>query len=311
MSLAKQQEYYIYDANDFKMETKISLEEDVFLQLKKDRETLQLILYLEEQWECVIQNFAEFDQEILKLSSEAMISYNRIYEGMHDIRLTLARRLFNHLNSCSAYLDTTDLRMKALLGDSSVFKAIRHEAYEDYYGYRFMYNLRNYTHRDLPLHRVSFPSKWIENNSTGERAGKLQFRTSVGVNLNDLRESKFKQGVLEKFAGHEGRFVPILPQVKEQLEGLGQIHMGVRSALNDELVAAKAAYEHILNLYKESAGEDPLALCVAPFVDGAPQNNRVRVVTSIISRIERFQIKNGSLQNFTKRYVSNEIKEQE
>ena len=264
---------------------------------------------IEEQWDSVIQNYIELEQEMLKEAVNAMILLMEQYDQYSDIRLGFARRLSNFLSSSRAYLDFTPklLKRSARVDIMDKFKLKTSEVYDQNFGYRLMEALRNYSqHSGPPVHGAGMNASWIEDEETNERAGLLRHTVQANVNVEKLRaDSNFKKSVL-KDIDKDTKQLNLAPPLRQYLEGLGSVHDALRTELKAEFETAKENVRSAISEYAEINSDNVIGLSAAKF-DGQTLIDKQILFDELIQRTARLQVKNGALKNYQKRYVSSEI----
>ena len=271
--------------------------------------TIILLSNLEEQWDCVIQNYIELEQELLKEAVNSMILLMEQYDQFSDIRLGFARKLSNFLSTARAYLDYTPkiLKRSERHDAKDQFKLATNKAYDAFFGYRFMEALRNYSqHAGLPIHGAGMNSSWIEDDETGERAGFLRHTVHANINIERLRaDNSFKKTILDEIDPQTKQLNMATP-LREYLEGLGSVHDSLRTALASEFDNAKSLINEAIEEYSAANDGNVIGLSVAEFDDDSLVDKQ-NIFEELIERITRLQIRNGTLKNFQRRYVSSEI----
>ncbi len=287
---------------------KVEISRQSYFELKKSREFLSPVLSIEEQWDCVIQNYIELEQDILREAVNSMVILHDDYSAFQDIRLGFSRRLSNVLSSNKSYLHHTPQHLqKTLIQDpKNKFSEITRQAYDKYYGFRFMEALRNYTqHRGVPIDEASFGVHWI-NNDKNERKG-LRHNVAASISLEKLKsDKKFKTTVLEEMPVGTKK-INLAPLLREHMEALGEIHDNVRKLVFDDLKSSKKALRIAIADYKNANDGNALGLCAFKCSEDGTVIDTVNILEEVIIRIEKLIIRNGSMQKFSKRYVTNEL----
>ena len=132
-----------------------------FDEIKAAKTVCLFAVDLEEKLVLLLDNFAEFEFELLRIAEASLIWPKRDHQGSMLERLILDRRLVNLLTSCRLYLDQTDHGISEIFGNTSQqladVKAIKNELYDSCFGYRFMEVLRNHVqHSGLPVHIIDY-----------------------------------------------------------------------------------------------------------------------------------------------------------
>lgn len=157
--------------------------------------------------------------------------------------MDLNRLLLNYLSSIFAFLDHTRERLSKDPNEMKlkVFDAARKKYYDNYFSYRFIYSLRNYTqHQTNPI--KSLPTeKFIDNN-------KIIRRITIGVERDSLIVSKkFKNNLNEELESLP-EYIDLLPYIFEMTENLKKLNISI---IEQELSELHSSYKVINELIKE------------------------------------------------------------
>ena len=161
---------------------------------------------------------------INRIASEAAERTNPLADlGLSHVRtMAMAQgAISNFLSSASSFRDRAKTRLRTTCGtDSSEvqqFKATESAAYDGWFAYRLLYNLRNYgQHHDMPL-------SYIPVNAKRGSDGKFVATANLFIDPSDILESdliqkSFRQNELIKLTERLG----LMPMVEQymQLHGL-------------------------------------------------------------------------------------------
>lgn len=120
----------------------IRIDKSRYEQVKTAKSSCLFALEIEEKFALLLDNYYEFECELLRLAEASLIWPHRDHQHSMQERLTLDRRLVNLLTACRLYLDQTDHGLSSLFGHSSRERdnvtRFKHELYEKHWGYRFM-----------------------------------------------------------------------------------------------------------------------------------------------------------------------------
>ena len=126
----------------------IEITKKIFDSLKISKTKLDNAFDIEENYDIVIANYLEFEQDLFKfyLNDTVKISIiSKIYEDFYLVGNTLERRLLNMLASVRRYLDQTN-KILNLFDEKAVlyFEELRSTEFDTNFSYKFMESLRNY-----------------------------------------------------------------------------------------------------------------------------------------------------------------------
>ena len=177
----------------------------------KAKHDIFLLLGMEEKFGMVIDNYLEFEREMLALTLLHMAAASLDWSSFQDSMVLANRRLANCLTVARLYLDQIRHDLKEIYGpDGPAVQRVVLESSKQYdrlLGYRVMESLRNVLqHRALPVTGLSYPSTW-EDRKRGER---LHFGLKITLDPVRLREGGgVKKSVLEEIeSGVESKALP-------------------------------------------------------------------------------------------------------
>ncbi len=301
--------YYLWKAA-LGQKPKVTLTKAEYLKILTAWKGILALVNIEEEWDCLVQNYLELEMELLRSAMDSMIVGPESFHDMQQSRLGFARRLSNLLSSSRSYLDHIPHHLASVKNGKfrSHFVKLTNTAYESHFAYRFMEALRNYAqHRGLPLHGSTFDSSWIDPKNPVENQSSLRYSVAASVNLDKLRlDQNFKKTVLKELdPALENQ--DISPMVREYLEALGGVHDGLRELLEADLTGWKKTIRDAINRYSDLNKGDVLGLSVAEFSSDGSLKNYNGIFEELLTRIDRLKLRNGSMINLRRRYVSNEI----
>ncbi|EJG1698390.1 hypothetical protein CDB74_RS23525 [Vibrio parahaemolyticus] len=103
--------------------------------------------------------FKESVTELTTLYESANLHENTVIDSLNHVSL-IANRILGVLTSASAFLTSTEIRIKKIFGKESneimSWNSLRNDLHKKSLAYRLMYELRNYSqHSNLPISRLS------------------------------------------------------------------------------------------------------------------------------------------------------------
>jgi hypothetical protein len=252
-------EYGITKAS-FDGEYFVPIMKDEFLNAWTSRENLAKALGVEEKFNIALENYLEYEGELLDITLRKAISRTAEWSSTADLIHRMNRRIVNLLSTCRLYLDQAPQDLSSMLGkDSDVkesFRAQRAEEYDSRFGYRFMEALRNHIqHRSLPVHLISFKSSWVEDEEGGDSRHRRQ-RTTIKINVSRLEEDEgFKKVVLGELR-KIGSQVNLKPLVREYITGLMKVHQSLREGVRLYLDEWEEDVLSLIKKYRDQTEKD-------------------------------------------------------
>ncbi|WP_284618051.1 hypothetical protein [Aquabacterium humicola] len=281
----------------------VRIDEDRYRRIEAARDALTAAVASEQKFDLVIENYLELEETLLSLATRHMVLGGQTAQTIWVEKDLLNRRMLNLLAAARAYTDQVRQHVDVVPGLSERTKTALSQQYDGRLGFRTMEALRNYVqHRDVPVHSYAVLSKWIENRT------KLGYSMAPALMPKELKgDRQFKQSVLSELEAL-GEQVPLMPLIREYVEGLSAAHETVRDGLKApceewEAVfsAAKADYS------RENEGESSIIGLAA--VERSEEGKLLRPVY-VLDRLAEYRghllKKNASLVNLARRFVSSD-----
>jgi|GEM_PF-508488 len=270
-------------------------------------------IYFEESWDVLVQNFIEFESELLQAALESMIVEPTEGRVFSEIRLKFARKFSNFLSSCRSYIDHAPHHLRLIEGGAAidVFRNATSEAYDNEFAYRFLEAMRNYAqHRGLPLHGTSYDTSWVGDRTKlqDDENAKLRHSVSASIDLSKvMRDRNFKPSVAAEMP--EGRSAIEVPEMtRRYVEALALVHDHTRRAFSVGVADDIKLLRDAIDRYGKVNSGDVLGLAVTSF-NGDKIVESEDIFEDFISWYEHLKARNGNLRNLRNYYVSNEVLE--
>ena len=206
--------------------------------LRTARTHLFKALSIEEKLNLVLENYAEFEQELFNCSVNNMLFQSGDWSSSIDEIHTVNRRIINLLTTGRLYVDQVFHNICSIYGaDSEQEKVVKKQTSQEYDsnlpGYRVMEAMRNYVqHRELPIRGLSKNMRRIENGSEVFMKNTIK----LSIDINTLSEDKkFKKKVLTELQSL-GESVEFTPLVRQYLGSIGNIHLKIRELLSSDVL---------------------------------------------------------------------------
>jgi hypothetical protein len=260
-----------------------------YFDIRQRREILLEALFIEEKFDLVVDNYLEFETDLLNSCAREMVRGVQNWATFQEERNQINRRVVNLLSACRLYLDHTRHHL-GNIGDSAtaiteIIKTSISAQYDGSLGYRVMDALRNYVqHRGYPIHSVTFNASWNDDRS------KLIYAITPYLIIARLEEDgKFKSSVLEELK-QQGDKVDIKPMIREYIDGLGKIHNEIRRQLKCLVDESDKTIRDAIELYRKDYPTDDSVVGLA----AVKRNDRTYSEPPRIYR-RQFSFESGSL----------------
>ena len=282
---------------------RLPISEQRFEALKEAWSNLKHFAHIEEEWDAVVQNYVELEKTLIEAALRDMIVSDLDYFTFQEGRLKFAVRLSNLLSTCRAYLDHTPQHLGLMIPlqpYTDEFNALRSVEYDKRFGYQFMEALRNYAqHSGLPVHTTQYNSSWVE----GGESGMLSHSVASHVDLDILRRDKdFKRSVIKDVTEERLHTQPL---VREYLEGLSAVHVGMRQRISKPFEAASKTVRDTIAEFAAAAPEqDTIALYAIELDPPHTWVRQVPLFDELIQATEKLRRKNRPMVNLTRRFVT-------
>lgn len=297
--------------------TKLTFGQHPFLDISRDeyestkvaKHNLVEVLNVEEKLDLILENYVEFERELLEGSLNNMVFSDRDWSSsIQEIHLT-SRRLINLLTTCRLYADQVPQNISSIYGNDTSALAVKEEMsrqYDQSLGYRVLTALRNYVqHRSLPIRRVAHT---LSREETGSGA-RIKHTVTPSLNVSRLKEDgKFKPSVLRELEVL-GDWVDVKPLVREYIASIGCVHLFVRELLAEDVAAWENTVSQILERYRSASESEVLSVAVVERDDLERIIESVQIFGDIIERRQWLARKNQNLTHFNSQIITSEAQE--
>lgn len=281
-----------------------------FDMIEQAKRNLIEALYIEEKFTLILDNYLEFETDLLDYAARNMVRFIGDYAEFQVNRSQINRRIINLLTTCKSYLDQTPGHLMKIFGRrSEVVKRFEAElVHQDQscVAYKIMSAIRNFAqHKGYPIGGVIYPNKW---SGEGEDA-RLLFSVTPLIDLKEvLEDGKFDPVALKHLHGLGGK-VDARPVVRDYLSSIGAIHENVRASMRFYIAEWEALiFEAIESFKREFPGEESVVGLAALAKDKSTKGYReVPLFTGFIEYRKRLVAQTASLSNLSKRYVTSEV----
>lgn len=283
----------------------IDLSAEEFTVLLTARRSLGVAVGIEEKFNLLLENYAEFERALLDLTLRRTIFADPDWSAFQDDFLTVNRHLANFLSSARSYTDQVDHELTELFGQGSDrVKAVRDSRateYESRLGYRAMEAIRNYLqHRSFPVHHLKFPS----HRDVVHEEIFFRFTITPSVSVLELRkDAGFKSSVLTELEAM-GSMVPLTPLVREYVEALGRVHETVRRSMKEDLAQWETIVQSAMDNAKQQLGDNPVGFVMVCIDADGDEIEEAQLFTDVIERRRLLERRSRHAGHISRFYVS-------
>ena len=234
----------------------IEISAEEFQGIRIAKRGLLAALGIEEKFNLLLENFAEFEAELLNLSLRHLVFADVSWSSFQGDIYTVNQRMVNLLSSTRLYRDHLLHELSELYGrDADILGEMKSRLTNEYdssLAFRSMDVIRNHLqHRSFPVHGLTF------RGSREESEGSVWARHSASPSLSvsELRaDPKVKRSVVAELAAL-GNEVCVTPLVREYVEALGRVHEAVRTAIASDVRRWEAQMSRIVERGKATFGD--------------------------------------------------------
>jgi hypothetical protein len=286
----------------------IELTPDQYAEAKSAKEGLIAALSIEEKLNLVLQNYMEFELELLVITTRDLLFQGHDWSsGMEDLH-AINRRLANLLSACRLYIDQTKHEVSAVYGDDpgqlEQLELSFSSQYDAFIGYRAIVALRGHVqHRSLPIYCIA-------NSSTRDEKAKrtlLRHTCTPSLSVRWIKEQgNFKQEVLEELETGDD-LVDLKPLIREGVTCLLRVHKDLRQRMRNHVNAWEQVINSIQTRYRESFGDDLTGLAVVMKDNSGQIQESAEIFKDLIDRRKYLEKKMDNVVDLRSNYVSGEV----
>ena len=282
----------------------IPISADEFNGIKAAKDNLYTILGVEEKFDMILQNYAEYEETLLSLALGRTISRPLDREASFLVN----RRLSNLLTTCRQYTDQFRHDFISVYGRRSTIQTQVAAAFGQQYdlllGYRVMEAIRNYAqHRAFPVTRLCYP---IEREDRGE-GHLILFRVRAELNVDRvIRDGCFKANVAQELKSLKQPFVDITGMVRQYVQGLGCAHTILRELTKADIESWGNTILGTLDRYAKEISEVPTLVAAYRLTDEDDRQEDIDIFRDGVDRLQDLRQRRPP-NHLTSCYVSNEL----
>lgn len=267
-----------------------------------------IALGIEEKFDLLCENYAEFENDLLQLSMRRMLFQDWTWGQFKADVSRVNRRLVNLLATGRIYRDQIDHDLCTLYGKDAdprrqLKMAFSHE-YDTRLGYRVMEALRDYSqHRGMVLWGIGYESSLVPDNVDPRR---LKCVCVPKTSVSELRaDRKFKVSVLEELPEGEDK-IDVRPLLREYMSGIANVHLKSRGNLEADVARWRERIEGVINTFRGRFGDKHAGLAIAEIDERGVWVRDANIFVEFIEEYDRLVKTHRSARDYNTLFVSSE-----
>ena len=274
----------------------LDISKEMYLEIKRAQFFWFHSISIEEKYDALVENYFEFERELLNISSRYMLFSVSNIEFWNYVGL-INRRLLNFLAASTMYTEHARRHIIHLYGKKSTIYAAYEQAGRNrkssQKGFEALDAIRNYAqHAGYATDDFSIGAAWKE---VDERQLNI-YDINVYLSKSSLsEEARGKEGLSTIYGGKAK--VDLQEVVREAMEGLCCLNEDIRELLESEACNSRNITESCLSVYgdKFSVSKDFTSLAVCAVEDNGIETEHKYILRIQMQRRDAFIKKNGSL----------------
>ncbi len=264
---------------------------------------------LEELYDLLVSDYAEFESTILGSAVEQLVRRARSEEQFDAMRRLFNRRIMHILTVARSYLDCGPRLVGEIVDayDEGVacFRQLVSAQYDQNLGYRVLEAMRNSAqHHGLPLHGSTLGGAWVAIGQ--QMQGRMHSYAMPTVSIDELERDKgFKRSVLKELRAIGKKF-DVRDFVRVYLECLSEVQDAVRKFIAGSIVRAHGDVSAAISRWLiANPGRKDLGLAIVDVDDSGRHSNTVPLNLRTFEVAERLKTENRRLANLSVSFISN------
>ncbi len=288
-------------------EGEIDLTEAEFQAIRAARDVVSAGLVAEQKFDLVVENFREFEQELLSLSLEHSFSTYRRWESFAHDRQRVNRRLGNLTFAAKLLLDQMKTDAVALFGRDSPEQGRLLSAMDQQktkLPHRTLLALRDQIrHQSFPEFGMAYQSGWEEYKGTKRLHFWFDIRLAVRALEEGRRPGDKERAELCELLRQSGEEIDLLDFARKHIESVAVVFEVLRELLGGRLGDGEALIGATLERARQELGEKLLGLA-AVRIENRRVTEEVPVFDEPMKYRRALNAKNRALESISKRSVS-------
>jgi hypothetical protein len=265
------------------------------------------ILYLEEKFDLLLENYQELEASVLDLTSHNRVFREFNYTSAAQQRSLVSRRVINLLTTGRQYFDQSLHHLSRLFGrkapEYTAAEQRRSSLASNNLDFSFVSELRDHVqHFGLPFHSIDFGTRLVQLQPR-----KIYHTTGVYVDVKQLtQDTRFDSKLLKNLPVAEGK-IDLMPLLSSYIEVFAGFHTSLRDATARIFASSRLSVFEAVEEVKQRSGNTELDYF---FINEQDKKGILLVERTIFLRplevIDLLQRKNRNLKGLAVRFVSGE-----
>jgi hypothetical protein len=275
--------------------------------LKTAMKNILEVMYWEEKFDYLIENYTELENEIVSITSRNRVFKQFDYLSAANQRAVVARRIANLLTTCRQYYDQSLNHVAKIFSRKSgiyTISRISRESLRGNWQVQFIDQLRNHVqHFGLPFHSITFATK-----VTNMEPRKIYESTGLYINPQEMkRDKKFDKNLFENAERVDGN-IDLMPIIRKYVEYIAGYHELLRSLIEREQARFFDLIASSITVFYSEKNEHSLAdyYIIRKYDSEDMLIDEQMIFTRPIHRIEILQKKNKGMRGLSVSFVSSE-----
>ncbi len=295
----------------------VEITEGEYDEIVKAMNSLYAATFIEERLDLVVENFYEYENELLILANHFAIFQDLSPLSGSDDRNRVIRRIANLLSACRMYIDQSHYHIKHIYGDKSEknqqLRNLKSTQFDLRLGYRFLESLRNYVqHRGIPVDSLKYSSHTLRER---EQSQLLHIVVPIirvtTLEANKKFNNKFKEEIIPELRAIAiDDEVDIRPLIREYVGCIGKIQESLREILKSDFEYWERIVEQVISKFRSKVGDDISVAGLSAVIEDENGKwlERTEIYQGTIKRRLQLEHKNRIYRFLEKKYASNEIR---
>lgn len=299
--IAKAERTYSLHALTLEEDSELTISKEEFSSLQQAKVCLDSAFSLEENYDLLLENYRELEVEALSAAVSSMTTTPNEYNDFFEIRTAINRRMVNLLTATRIYLDQYPQSLKKVGANRKAAKEVCSAAYDEFFEYRFMEELRNHAqHVGLAVQEVKMNVRWVPHGELKD----LRHSVKPYAKKEELMGMGFKKAVLNECPER----VDLISAARTHVGGISSVHKKVRELAAPFIEDARRLFEDVISRHCTSANKRYLSLAAIAKEEGVVVDE-IPIFLEWDDVRQKLQNKNFAVEHLAKGFVTNQTEE--